>query len=451
MSSANVSPDVMSTDVIDRAAGLKPGDRLFAARRFRETAIAHTQASHDALLHEPVAGWPLHHRLQVAIAVCEAAGADSLATHYRALLDQADAGKTSAPVAAAVIDWARWLTTHPHRNGRATIDALRDAGLGDSAIVALAQLVAFIAYQLRVVAGLKAIALPEQAAQPQAAAGPGARAGETGNASAGVLASAAETEGEGARAGGSGHESGGAPAGTTRNEGGRSQGSGGDRGEDGKGGSVSGNAGSNPSSHAATAPAAANQPIRIRGFTNESLQWHSWLHPVDVAQATPEQLAVLDESHPQARTSAYYLTLVHQPRMLQHRSLAYNAIMYASGGLPRAERELGAMVVSVTNGCVYCTSVHAQRYAQLARRTDTVEQVFTDPSTAGSTPRERAIASFAQALTLDPSGLGSADLADLRALGMGDEDLIDLTHAVAIFGWANRLMHNLGEPAGAGG
>ena len=382
MSSENVSPDV-----IDRAAGLKPGDRLFTARRFRETAIAHTQASHDALLGEPVAGWPLHHRLQVAIAVCEAAGADSLAAHYRALLDQADPGRTSTPVAAAVIDWARSLTTHPHRNGRAAIDALRDTGLGDAAIVALAQLVAFLAYQLRVVAGLKAIALPDSASQPQAAPGPGARAGET--ASAPV-----------------------APAPT---------------------------------------PAPADRPIRIRGFTNESLQWLSWLRPVDVAQATPEQLAVLDESHPQARTSAYYLTLVHQPRMLQHRSLAYNAIMYASGGLPRAERELGAMVVSVTNGCVYCTSVHAQRYAQLARRTDTVEQVFTDPSRAGSTPRERAIARFAQALTLDPSGLGSADLADLRSLGMGDEDLIDLTHAVAIFGWANRLMHNLGEPTAAGG
>jgi uncharacterized peroxidase-related enzyme len=125
--------------------------------------------------------------------------------------------------------------------------------------------------------------------------------------------------------------------------------------------------------------------IRRNGFTNETLDWASWLRPVDVAQATPLQLQVLDESHPQSRTSAYYLTLVHQPLMLRHRSAAYNAIMYAPGGLPRTERELGALVVSVTNGCVYCTSVHAQRYAQLARRADTVEQVFDDPSTAGST------------------------------------------------------------------
>lgn len=186
--------------------------------------------------------------------------------------------------------------------------------------------------------------------------------------------------------------------------------------------------------------------IRRNGFTNQSLQWRSWLTPVKVDQASALQLEVLDESHAQARSSEYYLTLIHQPLMLRHRSAAYNAIMYAQGGLPRAERELGAMVVSVTNGCVYCTSVHAQRYAQLARRTDTVEQVFDNPATAGSTERERAIATFAQAVTLRPASLTAADVAPLRALGMSDEEIIDLLHAVAIFGWANRLMQNLGEP-----
>ena len=155
---------------------------------------------------------------------------------------------------------------------------------------------------------------------------------------------------------------------------------------------------------------------------------------------------MLEESHAQARTSPYYLTLVHQPLMLRHRSEAYNAIMYAAGGLPRAERELGAMVVSVTNGCVYCTSVHAQRYAQLARRHDTVQQVFDDPASAGSTERERAICRFAQAVTLRPQALAAADIEALHAVAMDDAAIVDLLHAVAIFGWANRLMHNLGQP-----
>jgi uncharacterized peroxidase-related enzyme len=95
---------------------------------------------------------------------------------------------------------------------------------------------------------------------------------------------------------------------------------------------------------------------------------------------------------------------------------------------------------------VYCTSVHAQRFEQLARRSDTVAQVFDDPRSAGTSERERAVARFAIAVTERPSTLSGRDLAPLRAAGLSDREIIDLLHAVAIFGWANRLMQNLGEP-----
>ena len=365
-------------DVIDQAAGLKVGERLYQARRFRATAMEHTQAGHDALLFDPVDGLSTADRLRVAVAVCDAAQAPSLSQHYQRLLaDPARGADTSHAAAAAMLPWALTLTLEPRRGDQSALQALKSAGMSDAAVVALAQLVAFLSYQTRVVAGLRALASTPAAASVST-----------------LTSSAGEFSAQ------------------------------------------------------AVKPSPRSDPIRINGFTNETLQWQSWLQPVKVDQATPEQLAVLDESHPQARTSDYYLTLVHQPRMLQHRSTAYNAIMYANGGLPRAERELGAMVVSVTNGCVYCTSVHAQRYAQLAKRTDTVEQVFTDPRSAGSNERERAIAGFAQAVTLRPHSLHAADLAPVRAVGMSDEDIIDLLHATAIFGWANRLMHNLGEPVG---
>lgn len=80
--------------------------------------------------------------------------------------------------------------------------------------------------------------------------------------------------------------------------------------------------------------------IRSHGFTNETLGWKAWLPTVDLSSATDEQVAVLQESHPQALTSDYYLTLAHHPEVLRQRSQAFNAIMYAPGGLSRAEREL---------------------------------------------------------------------------------------------------------------
>ncbi|KJK20629.1 alkylhydroperoxidase [Burkholderiaceae bacterium 16] len=187
-------------------------------------------------------------------------------------------------------------------------------------------------------------------------------------------------------------------------------------------------------------------PIKIQGFTNEVLDWKAWLDVVQVDQATHGQVAVLEESHPKAKVSDYYLFLVHQPEILRQRSSAFNAIMYAPGGMARAERELASTVVSRVNGCVYCASVHAQRFEQLAKRNDVITQVFEDPHSAGTTARERAISQFSIELTERPDAVSADSLRALREVGVSDAEILDLIHSIAIFAWANRLMLNLGEP-----
>jgi uncharacterized protein YciW len=147
------------TDTIDQAAGLAPGHPLQAARRFRSTVVASTQASHDALLFEPVPGLSPADRLRVAVHCCEAAGAPQLTAHYQQLLAAPErASDPASPALGAALSWAGLLTTDPRRGDRQALQALRDAGLQDPAIVALAQLVAFLSYQTRVVAGLRALA-----------------------------------------------------------------------------------------------------------------------------------------------------------------------------------------------------------------------------------------------------------------------------------------------------
>lgn len=145
-------------DVIDHAAGLLPGDPLHSARRVRAKVVEATQASHDALLLQPVEGLSTEDRLRVAAQVCTLAGATSLAQHYAERLADAPArDDASSPALPAMLQFAATLTTDPRRGDRAAIEALRQAGLADAAIVALAQLVAFLSYQLRVVAGLRAM------------------------------------------------------------------------------------------------------------------------------------------------------------------------------------------------------------------------------------------------------------------------------------------------------
>ena len=159
MTATDTSSDA---DVIDRAAGLSPGDPLHLARRFRAKVVEATQASHDALLREPVPGLSSEDRLRVAAHVCTVAGAASLARHYETLLAETPGGGAPpSPALPAMLRFAATLTTDPRLGDRAALEPLKGAGLGDAAIVALAQLVAFLSYQLRVVAGLKAMREPQ--------------------------------------------------------------------------------------------------------------------------------------------------------------------------------------------------------------------------------------------------------------------------------------------------
>jgi uncharacterized peroxidase-related enzyme len=59
--------------------------------------------------------------------------------------------------------------------------------------------------------------------------------------------------------------------------------------------------------------------------------------------------------------------------------------------------------------------------------------------------RERAIVDYAVKLSLTPEQVTSADLAPLRAAGFSDLSILDLTHVIGMFNWANQLFLSLGE------
>jgi uncharacterized peroxidase-related enzyme len=185
----------------------------------------------------------------------------------------------------------------------------------------------------------------------------------------------------------------------------------------------------------------------MRDFTRGELDWRPWIAPLDLNAATEEQLIALKVTPSNRAVGAYSLVLAHDPEALAERSPLYNAIMFGAKGLPRADRELGAVAASRVNGCAYCASVHALRFTQLTREPEVMARIQRDGAEAALDPRRRAILDYSAKLTRDPAGIGPADAAPLRAQGLTDLEILDLTHAVAMFAWANRLMQTLGEPA----
>jgi CMD domain protein len=197
------------TDIIDRLAGVRAGGSVDALRRHRPATRDNAQASYDALFtgidetHASLAERAavaqfvaLLHDDEVAAAhyaaLTREAGGDALAG---AIADLAEAGRTTGPYGdypsdgplagesvpglrftvddharselgdrlAAALEHAHLLVFRPRESSVAALAALADARWSTDGIVTLSQLVAFLAFQLRVAAGLRLLTTEDAA------------------------------------------------------------------------------------------------------------------------------------------------------------------------------------------------------------------------------------------------------------------------------------------------
>lgn len=184
----------------------------------------------------------------------------------------------------------------------------------------------------------------------------------------------------------------------------------------------------------------------VQKFTRNVPEWRPRVVPVKLDEATPEQLDALKVTPSNTKVSDYVLTLAHDVESLSVRSPLFNAIMYDRGGMSRAERELGALGASMVNHCIYCAAVHADRHAKLAKDETVTDALFAKAEQADLSPRDRAIFDYSRKAAAAPSAAGAEDIEALRTAGLSDEEIFDLILSSALFGWANRLMHVLGDP-----
>ena len=184
----------------------------------------------------------------------------------------------------------------------------------------------------------------------------------------------------------------------------------------------------------------------IHEFTAVVPHWRPRVTPIKLGDATPDQLDALKVTPSNTKVSEYVLVLARDSETLRERTPLFNAIMYNRGGLSRAERELGAVGASIVNRCVYCAAVHASRYNKLAKDVSVIERIFADGEAAELNLRQTTIFSFAVKLSKSPPDVSKDDISALTAAGLGPDEVLDLILSAALFGWANRLMHTLGDP-----
>lgn len=191
------------TDVINTLAGIAPGSALDKARDNRPEARKHAQTSYEALFApKDVGSFSLLERFAVAAFVAGLHGRAETKDYYADKLVEAGASpelrvavasevfeshthgpyghyprgplsgenadglkytvtvparQVLGPRLTAAFEHTHMLVFHPRDAAPPSLQAMLDAGWSTTEIVTLSQLVSFLAFQIRVVAGLKVL------------------------------------------------------------------------------------------------------------------------------------------------------------------------------------------------------------------------------------------------------------------------------------------------------
>lgn len=144
------------------------------------------------------------------------------------------------------------------------------------------------------------------------------------------------------------------------------------------------------------------------------------------------------------------LANVHKIQSLRPKSIIahmtlYIELMYSHSELSRAQRELIGTVVSITNGCTYCTQHHSEALNHYWKDDKKIEKLINGHYTEILTNREIALYNFSKHLTENPEMHENNDFTQpLRDLGLSDTAILDIVLVTAYFNFVNRIVLALG-------
>ena len=184
----------------------------------------------------------------------------------------------------------------------------------------------------------------------------------------------------------------------------------------------------------------------IRSFTPAVPYWRPRITPLDIEEASDEQLEAMKVTTSNTKIGEFTLVLALDPETLLHFTPLINGIMSGQGGLSRPETELGAVSASVVNRSIYCAAAHSDQYNQLTKDDAVMDSIFSSGEAADISPRQKALLLFSSKLSKCPSEATKADVERLSDNGLDMDEVLDLVFAASLFSWVNRLSHVLGDP-----
>ena len=128
-----------------------------------------------------------------------------------------------------------------------------------------------------------------------------------------------------------------------------------------------------------------------------------------------------------------------RPHSLEgHMALYKAALHHPRNKLPTWFLESIGVLVSLLNNCAYCARHHGAGLERLLKKEEGNYEEYRaqlDQEQPGEpfTQAEQAALAYARKLTLDPGGIGQADIDALRATGLKDGQILEINQVSAYF------------------
>lgn len=183
----------------------------------------------------------------------------------------------------------------------------------------------------------------------------------------------------------------------------------------------------------------------------------TWINAMSLEQATGR---LKKEFEAAIKRAGRILNIVSaqslNPSVLHASTNLYQTLMLGPSSLSRVEREMIAVVVSKTAGCVYSTEAHGEDLRQLTHDDRLVRLIKIDYRMLLLEDRVRSMLDFAVQVTRDVHSINPLTIEDLHATGLSDEDILNVVQVAGFFSYYTRLADALGvepekgHPVGAG-
>jgi len=175
----------------------------------------------------------------------------------------------------------------------------------------------------------------------------------------------------------------------------------------------------------------------------------AWIDVIDPEDATGD-LKKLYDTIAEKRGKVSNVLKVHSlnPAALKEHLDLYDAVLFGSSPLSRADREAIAVVVSAANDCDYCVRHHGEALQAYWRDEDRVRRLANDYTALDDLGDQlQAACDIAAKLTTDPGAMSEDDVHTLRDAGWSDRAVLDIVLVTSYFNFVNRITNSLGVEA----